>query len=172
MCHPGGDGARDQALGDEWPRRIMDQHQPVIGQFHALSQMAQAEMDRLLPGFPATGQADQHGHVIRQATRRCLCERAVVLSQGGPITADLIAPWLSRSTNGQPRPTASGGVATSPQNSDVRPLAEIEREVIVHTLEHFKGHRQKTAQALGIGVRTLGLKLKKWKEMHLVAQTL
>ena len=101
-----------------------------------------------------------------------LCERAVVLSQGGPITADLIAPWLSRSTNGQPRPTASGGVATSPQNSDVRPLAEIEREVIVHPLEHFKGHRQKTAQALGIGVRTLGLKLKKWKEMHLVAQTL
>jgi len=104
-----------------------------------------------------------------------LCERAVVLShgaKGGPISAELIAPWLTRSGAPQVRPTSVAGAAPLPQNSDVRPLAEIEREVIVHTLEHFKGHRQKTAQALGIGVRTLGLKLKKWKEMHLVAQTL
>jgi len=53
-----------------------------------------------------------------------------------------------------------------------RPLADIEREVIVETLHKFNGHRQKTAKALGIGVRTLGLKLKKWKEMHLVADSL
>lgn len=45
-----------------------------------------------------------------------------------------------------------------------RPLAEIEREVILRTLRQFKGHRVKTAKALGIGVRTLGMKLKKWKE--------
>ncbi|MFN4242026.1 MAG: sigma-54-dependent transcriptional regulator [Tepidisphaerales bacterium] len=45
-----------------------------------------------------------------------------------------------------------------------RPLADIEREVILQTLRQFKGHRVKTAQALGIGVRTLGMKLKKWKE--------
>ena len=31
---------------------------------------------------------------------------------------------------------------------------------------------QKTARALGIGVRTLGLKIKKWKEEQLVAPTL
>jgi DNA-binding NtrC family response regulator len=55
---------------------------------------------------------------------------------------------------------------------DLKPLADIEREVIVQTLEHFNGHRAKTAAALGIGVRTLGLKLKKWKEQQLVAQTL
>ena len=42
----------------------------------------------------------------------------------------------------------------------------------MRTLERFKGHRQRTATALGIGVRTLGLKLKKWKEMKLVAETL
>lgn len=53
-----------------------------------------------------------------------------------------------------------------------RPLEEIEREAIVLTLQRFHGHRQRTASALGIGVRTLGLKLKKWKELHLVEDTL
>lgn len=59
---------------------------------------------------------------------------------------------------------------------DYRPgdktLAELEREEIVATLQRFNGHRQKTAKALGIGVRTLGLKLKKWKEDSLVSQSL
>jgi DNA-binding NtrC family response regulator len=36
--------------------------------------------------------------------------------------------------------------------------------VILSTLQQFKGHRMKTAGALGIGVRTLGMKLKQWKE--------
>jgi DNA-binding NtrC family response regulator len=49
-----------------------------------------------------------------------------------------------------------------------RVLEDIERDAIVLTLQKLGGHRQKTAQALGIGVRTLGLKLKKWKEMRLV----
>jgi len=53
-----------------------------------------------------------------------------------------------------------------------RTLADIERETIVATLQRFNGHRQKTARALGIGVRTLGLKLKKWKEESLVSQSL
>ncbi len=52
------------------------------------------------------------------------------------------------------------------------PLEEIEREVIVETLLRFNGHRVKTAKALGIGVRTLGLKLKKWKELELVEANL
>jgi len=53
-----------------------------------------------------------------------------------------------------------------------RTLADLERDMIVATLERFNGHRQKTAKALGIGVRTLGLKLKKWKEESLVSQSL
>ena len=51
-------------------------------------------------------------------------------------------------------------------------LDEIERRSIVATLERFRGHRQKSAKALGIGVRTLGRKLKKWKEESLVPQEL
>lgn len=56
--------------------------------------------------------------------------------------------------------------------ADGKKLADIEREVIVETLGRYNGHRQKTAQSLGIGVRTLGLKLKKWKEENLVEATL
>ena len=43
-------------------------------------------------------------------------------------------------------------------------FADIEKQVILSTLEQFKGHRIKTATALGIGVRTLGMKLKRWRE--------
>ncbi|MCC6908927.1 MAG: sigma-54-dependent Fis family transcriptional regulator [Phycisphaerales bacterium] len=53
-----------------------------------------------------------------------------------------------------------------------RPLEDIERDVIVATLHRHKGHRQKTASELRIGVRTLGLKLRKWKELDLVAADL
>jgi DNA-binding NtrC family response regulator len=45
-----------------------------------------------------------------------------------------------------------------------KPLADIEKQVILSTLQQFKGHRSKTAGALGIGVRTLGMKLKRWRE--------
>ena len=47
-------------------------------------------------------------------------------------------------------------------------LEDIEREAILATLELNRGHRQKSARALGIGVRTLGMKLKRWKEAQLV----
>jgi DNA-binding NtrC family response regulator len=47
-------------------------------------------------------------------------------------------------------------------------LEDIEREAILATLEQNRGHRQKSARALGIGVRTLGMKLKRWKEAQLV----
>jgi DNA-binding NtrC family response regulator len=45
-----------------------------------------------------------------------------------------------------------------------RPLADIEKQVILRTLEQFKGHRLRTAAALGIGVRTLGMKIKRWRD--------
>jgi len=70
----------------------------------------------------------------------------------------------------------SNGPARSSALADiVRPdltLEELERDAIVRTLERFGGHRQKSAKSLGIGVRTLGLKLKKWKEEEKVSQSL
>lgn len=127
-----------------------------------------------------------------------ICERAVVLAPGETIEADLIRGWLGGpvvmvrpgltppALNLPPRlrlaPVAESADAdlnadatpTPPaiMNGAVRQLEEIERQAILEALDHFNGHRQKTATALGIGVRTLGLKLKKWKEDRLVPQTL
>ena len=41
-------------------------------------------------------------------------------------------------------------------------LEEMERKLIESTLERFGGHRAKTAEALGIGLRTLSGKLRQY----------
>jgi len=111
-----------------------------------------------------------------------ICERAVVLCRGGMIGADLVHPWLHGPAPGRAQPKASTLTpevhtsATVPPASvlghGLRPLEEIERQAIIETLERFNGHRQKTAEALGIGVRTLGLKLRKWKDAQIVSEAL
>ena len=115
-----------------------------------------------------------------------VCERAAVLADGPSIRASMIEPWLSAASvidqAGSPTfMTMSKNSMTEPKMPMSAPplvcdgaltLETIEREAIVATLNAFNGHRQKSAEALGIGVRTLGLKLKKWKEQRLVEPTL
>ena len=84
-----------------------------------------------------------------------LCERASVLVQDGILTAEIVAPWLS------------GIGRTESLETRLRPghiLEDMERQLIEKTLRECNGHRARTAAALGIGVRTLGLKLKSWRE--------
>jgi DNA-binding NtrC family response regulator len=87
-----------------------------------------------------------------------LCERVCVLEGGREVTAAAIAPFLSG-----PLKSATA-VAQGLQYRDGQILNDAERDLIMRTLERFGGHREKTARALGIGLRTLGLKLKKWRE--------
>ena len=111
-----------------------------------------------------------------------ICERASVLSKRTLIDAALIQPWLMDGTPPVAEMAAtpvaaspiSGPVAASPTTATVgvRKLEDVERDQIIRTIGHFSGNRQRAAEALGIGVRTLGLKLKKWKEQNLVAQSL
>jgi len=58
-----------------------------------------------------------------------------------------------------------------PTATEMKTLEELEREQILFTLDQFAGNRRRTAESLGIALRTLGLKLKKWKEQQLVAET-
>jgi DNA-binding NtrC family response regulator len=86
--------------------------------------------------------------------------RACVLTGDQIITADLLRPWLIgggaglENSSSEPQATSTITVGTS--------LAEMERQLIEATLSHFQGHRVKTAQALGIGVRTLANKLRSY----------
>ena len=92
-----------------------------------------------------------------------ICERASVLSHGPSIGVEMIAPWLSApALPALDRAVPAGGVEK---------LETVERRQILDALQWFDGNRQRTADALGIGLRTLGLKLKKWKEQNLVAET-
>ena len=84
-----------------------------------------------------------------------ICRRAVTLCQGDVITSDLIEPWLRSSTP----PVESFGPLR-----EGRMLEDMERQLIERTLAKFNGHRAHTARALGMGVRTLGMKLKQWRE--------
>lgn len=109
----------------------------------------ESEAVRLLQKYPWPGNVRELQNII---------ERACVLEmEAGVVRASTIEPWLVGGMNGDGSAVVAGTLAGTP-------LAQIEKQVIMSTLEKFKGHRIKTAGALGIGVRTLGMKIKKWKE--------
>lgn len=87
-----------------------------------------------------------------------LCERVCVMEAGRDVTSSVIRPLLSG-----PIKVASAP-AEKIQYRDGSILDDAERDLIFRTLQRFSGHREKTARALGIGLRTLGLKLKKWRD--------
>jgi DNA-binding NtrC family response regulator len=77
-----------------------------------------------------------------------LVTRAVVLGTSDEIGADDLRPWLLDPTENSATPDeAAAPIGVS--------LEEMERRMIEATLERFAGHRAKTAEALGIGLRTL-----------------
>jgi DNA-binding NtrC family response regulator len=86
--------------------------------------------------------------------------RACVLNQGTPICAEELRPWLRADTQEK---AAAKDIADDMQRLPVGlTLDEIERRMIVATLEQFDGHRAKAADALGIGLRTLSGKLREY----------
>jgi two-component system response regulator FlrC len=74
-------------------------------------------------------------------------ERAAILADGDIIDASHL--WIDEA----PAPRSS---------SVIKPLAELEREAILHALTATDGNRRKAAELLGIGERTLYDKLKKY----------
>ena len=85
-------------------------------------------------------------------------ERAAILADGDLVTArDLTIPGWTASDTHEPAPT------TTPRpDQPPRPLVDLEREAIESALRHFSGNRTRAAEALGIGVRTLYDKLKRY----------
>jgi DNA-binding NtrC family response regulator len=79
--------------------------------------------------------------------------RASVLASDATIGAEELRPWLIQSPDSRPQ----GGESAVPVG--IR-LEDMERKMIEATLERFAGHRARTAEALGIGIRTLSGKLK------------
>ena len=80
-------------------------------------------------------------------------ERAAILADADLIDAEHL--WLE---DGGP----GAGAGAAPKDGSVRPLAELEREAVLHALEVVGGNRRRAAELLGIGERTLYDKLKKY----------
>ncbi len=85
--------------------------------------------------------------------------RMSVLFAGQEVSADQIRGWMPQAGSGHRE--ASMDKAAVPVGVS---LKELEQQAIEATLERFNGHRAKTAEALGIGLRTLTTKLKQYKE--------
>ncbi len=88
--------------------------------------------------------------------------RACVLVEGPSINANTIRGWLRQDETIQPEiNSVDTDNKTTPEALPVgTSLAEMEKQMILATLAEFEGHRAKTAEALGIGVRTLSGKLR------------
>lgn len=88
------------------------------------------------------------------------CERLCVLEAGKTIEPETVTGML----NGLAKPATPKPETPTVSYRDGNILADAERDLIEQALARFNGHRERTARALGIGLRTLGLKIKKWRE--------
>ncbi len=86
-----------------------------------------------------------------------VCQRAAATVRSGVLEASDVRFWL------QDRPTEDAGIENLRHG---RMLEDMERQLIERTLKQYGGHRAHSAKALGMGVRTLGLRLKQWREQQ------
>lgn len=89
---------------------------------------------------------------------RNLMETLVLFCRGDEITLDDLPPEYR--IPGRAPARAQADTAWEP-----RPMADIEKDAILRTLEYTGGHRGKAAQLLHIGLRTLQRKLKEYGEI-------
>jgi len=102
-------------------------------------------------------------------------QRAVVLLHGDTIDVEDLSfgPLAAGGTETLPSATGMPVIAKAgPQSAHPlanRPLADIEREAILATLDCTGGNKTEAARRLGVSARTLSNKMKLWRQIGLVA---
>jgi DNA-binding NtrC family response regulator len=86
---------------------------------------------------------------------RNVLQRAYVMTAGAEIGDE----WLPRDVLAEPSREAAPGTL---QVAVGTPLASVERQVILATLEHFGHQKERTAAALGVSLKTLYNRLKEY----------
>lgn len=177
--------AKDRLLAYSWPGNVRElqnicERAVVLAAARGQHTIAGALIEPWLAG-PANTHAHTNGHAGHEHTNGNEPRLGRPLSApgrgaSGPGASGAEFGSFARSGSfgrassiAETKPAGAGGRF---EDGRVRPLADIERETIISALEHYNGHRQKTAKALGIGLRTLGLKIKKWKQEQLIPETL
>jgi len=89
---------------------------------------------------------------------RNLMERAVVLANDGTIGLEHLPPYV-RDPRGSAGPGGSASLFAFPPGATA---ADVERELILLTLERTGNNKAEAARRLGVSVRTIRNKLKSW----------
>ncbi len=122
---------------------------------HFLQEMGQREgaFKRATPA--ALERLAQYGWSGNVRELRNALQRAYVMSAGPEITEQ----WLPRDVQVEAPREAPAGVLEVTVGT---PLAAVERQVILATLEHFGHQKERTAAALGVSLKTLYNRLKEY----------
>ena len=82
---------------------------------------------------------------------------------GAVLLRSPVPPPGGRSpSNATERSAVGGSLAVFARDGELRPLADLEREMIVLALQHYRGRMSEAARRLGIGRSTLYRKLKEY----------
>jgi two-component system response regulator FlrC len=132
---------------------LRDRRIDLLPLARALLERIARDLKRSMPRLTPSAEARLKGASWRGNVRELAntLERAAILADGDAIDASHI--WLE-----------DAELRTSPKTDEVRPLAELEREAILHALDVVGGNRKRAAELLGIGERTLYDRLKKYDE--------
>jgi len=85
---------------------------------------------------------------------RNVVQRAFVMASGATINDEWLELQVGRSAPAEKGVVLSVRIGTT--------LSEVERSLILATLEHFEGHKERTAAALGVSLKTLYNRLKEY----------
>jgi DNA-binding NtrC family response regulator len=143
---------------------------------HFARKYAQANGTPFRPIAPATERL-LAGHYWRGNVRELenTIHRAVLLATGGEITPEAIRlPDGTHVGAGSPRPDVPGAVKVAVESAAAvtrglvgRTVADVERDLILDTLDHCLGNRTHAANILGISIRTLRNKLREYSQSGL-----
>ena len=126
-------------------------------------------------GITETARLQLQGHHWRGNVRELenTIHRAVLLANGGVIDMDALlltggrlgpepTPAARPATASAAMPSGNGGAAVGTLVG--RTVADVERDLIIETLQHCLGNRTHAAGILGISIRTLRNKLTQYKQ--------
>ena len=148
---------------------------PVLANFFVEKYSEANGVDRLPIGYPAMSMLENHGWRGNVRELENTMHRAVLLAQGSEIGPDAIilsggsddiasvAATAAASLMDDDTPTASED-ENQTKGLVGRTVAEVERDLIIDTLQHCLGNRTHAANILGISIRTLRNKLKQYNE--------
>ena len=92
---------------------------------------------------------------------------AIHLQGGVQSAADAAAQSAANITNENTQPSKAGAGLDNPGGVETlvgRTIADVERDMIINTLEHYLGNRTHAANILGISIRTLRNKINAYKD--------